>query len=77
MMHLTVSYNSESNQYIAKVYDGPDGIDDAEFNGSCFGEVFEKVIQFVTINGLTYAEDPKDAIRSYFTRIQNWLKFFT
>jgi hypothetical protein len=70
-MNLTVNYDSQKNQYHAVVYDGPDGIDSAEFYCSSLGEVFEKVTIFVTMNGLTYCDSPKEGLKSYFRSIEN------
>ena len=58
--------------YIAKIYDGPDGIDEAEFHCGSLGECFEELTKFRTMNSLCYTEDdgPSEAIRSYFSSIK-------
>lgn len=70
-MRIEITDNLQDGTYIAKIWDGPDGIDDQEFVCSSLGECFEEIIQFRIMNGLTYVDDdnPKEAIRSYFNSI--------
>jgi hypothetical protein len=58
--------------YIAKIYDGPDGIDGAEFHCGSLGECFEELTKFRMMNSLCYTEgdNPTGAIRSYFSSIK-------
>lgn len=65
-MNLTVNYDSQTKQYHAVVYDGPDGIDSAEFSCDSLGEVFERVTIFIAMNSLTYCETPEEGLKSYF-----------
>lgn len=70
-MTIEIIDNPQDNTYTAKIWDGPDGIDYADFVCGSLGECMEQIIQFRIINGLSYADDenPKEAIRSYFNSI--------
>ncbi len=70
-MNLTVNYDFQTKQYHAKIFDGPDSIDSAEFLCDSLGGVFEKVLIFITMNGLTYCETPEEGLKSYFRSIEN------
>jgi hypothetical protein len=65
-MKIEIDYNSQTKIYTAKIYDGPDGLDDAIFNCTSLGECFEKLLEFRLMNALTYSEDVKESIRAYF-----------
>lgn len=70
-MKIEIYDNQQDKTYTAKIWDGPDGIDDATFVCDSLGKCFEELIRFRIINGLTYVDDenPKEAIRSYFNSI--------
>ena len=70
-MKIEIYDNQQDNTYTAKIWDGPDGIDDATFVCDSLGKCFEELIRFRIMNGLTYVDDenPKEAIRSYFNSI--------
>lgn len=65
-MKIEINSNSDNSKWTVKVYDGPDGIDDAIFNCDTLGECFEKIVEFRIMNSLTYAEDVKESIKDYF-----------
>lgn len=70
-MKIEIYDNQQDKTYTAKIWDGPDGIDDATFVCDSLGKCFEELIRFRIMNGLTYVDDenPKEAIRSYFNSI--------
>lgn len=70
-MKIEIYDNQQDNTYTAKIWDGPDLIDDATFVCDSLGKCFEELIRFRIMNGLTYADDenPKEAIRSYFSSL--------
>ena len=70
-MKIEIYDNSQDGTYIAKIWDGPDGIDYADFVCGSLSECMEQIIQFRIMNGLSYTDDenPKEAIRSYFNSI--------
>lgn len=72
-MNITIDYIDLDGIYIAKIYDGPDGIDGAEFHCGSLGECFEELTKFRMMNALLYTEgdNPTEAIRSYFSSIKN------
>lgn len=69
---MKIEIVTDRDIYIAKIYDGPDGIDEAEFHCSSLGECFEELTKFRMMNSLCYTEDdnPTGAIRSYFSSIK-------
>jgi hypothetical protein len=69
---MKIEIVTDRDIYIAKIYDGPDGIDGAEFHCSSLGECFEEITKFRMMNSLCYTEDdnPTGAIRSYFSSIK-------
>lgn len=70
-MKIVITDNPQDDTYTAKIWDGPDGIDYADFVCSSLSECLEKIIEFRIVNSLTYVDDdnPKEAIRSYFSSI--------
>jgi hypothetical protein len=65
-MKIEIYNNPQDNTYTAKIWTGPDGIDHADFVCGSLGECFQELVKYETINGLTYADSPAAAIRSYF-----------
>jgi hypothetical protein len=53
-MKVEINSIPQDEQYYVKIFDGPDGIDEADFLCSSLGECFEKIIQFRTLNALSY-----------------------
>ena len=45
------------DQYYAKIWDGPNGIDVEDFVCSSLGECFEEIIRWRTLNALHYKND--------------------
>ena len=69
-MKIVIDHIASDNTYIAKIWDGPDGIDKAEFHCKSLSECFEELTKFRMMNSLSYVEDnPTEAIRSYFSTI--------
>jgi hypothetical protein len=69
-MKIEITDNPQDNTYTAKIWDGPDMIDHADFVCGSLGECMEEIIQFRIMNSLFYVdENPKEAIRSYFNSI--------
>lgn len=56
-MKIEIYDNPQDNTYTAKIWDGPDGIDYADFVCSSLGECLEQIIQFRIMNGLCYTAD--------------------
>jgi hypothetical protein len=56
-MKVEINSIPQDEQYYVKIFDGPDGIDEADFLCSSLGECFEKIIQFSTLNALRYTEN--------------------
>ncbi len=56
-MKIEIDYISQDEQYLVKIFDGPDGIDEADFLCSSIGECFEQIIQFRILNALRYTEN--------------------
>ena len=69
---MKIEIVTDRDIYIAKIYDGPDGIDGAEFHCGSLGECFEELTKFRMTNSLCYTEydNPTRAIRSYFSNIK-------
>jgi hypothetical protein len=74
-MKILITDNPQDDTYTTKIWDGPDGINYADFVCGSLGECLEQIIQFRIMNGLTYVDDdnPKEAIRSYFNSINQEL----
>jgi hypothetical protein len=69
-MKIKITDNPQDGTYTARIWDGPDGIDYADFVCGSLGECLEQIIQFRIMNSLSYVdENPKEAIRSYFNSI--------
>lgn len=56
-MKIEITQNVTDNTYLAEVWDGPDGIDHANFLCSSLGECFEQIIKWQMINAFCYGED--------------------
>lgn len=66
-MKIIIDENTQDNTYAVKVFDGPDGIDQAEFVCGSLGEAFEEIMRFRIFNGLSYAEEePGTTLENYF-----------
>ncbi len=59
-MKIEINYILQDDQYYAKICDGPDGIDEADFLCSSLGECFEQIIIWRTLNSLSYREATKN-----------------
>jgi hypothetical protein len=71
-MKIEIYDNPQDGTYTTKIWDGPDGIDYADFVCGSLGECLEQIIQFRIMNSLSYVdENPKEAIRSYFNSINH------
>lgn len=57
-MKVEITHNVTDDNYLAKVWDGPDGIDYADFLCSSLGECFEQIIKWQTLNSLSYVGTP-------------------
>jgi hypothetical protein len=68
-MKYQIDYRPEDNTYLAQIWTGPDGIDDATFVCGSLGECFEKFVKYEAINGLTYSDSPAAGIRKYFESV--------
>ena len=55
-MKIEITNNLQDNTYTAKIWDGPDGIDYADFLCGSLGECMEQIIQFRIMNGMNYNE---------------------
>ena len=53
-MKIEINDLPTDGQYYAKIFDGPDGIDEADFLCSSLGECFEQIIIFRTLNSQKY-----------------------
>ncbi len=53
-MKIEINDLPTDGQYYAKILDGPDGIDEADFLCSSLGECFEQIIIFRTLNSQKY-----------------------
>jgi len=70
MLYIEIREDYQTGTYSARVFDGPDGIDDASLTANSLGELFEKITIFRAFNGITYSDDPRDCIRDYFGSIE-------
>lgn len=71
MLYIEIREGCQTGTYQAKIFDGPDGIDDALLTANSLGELFEKITIFRAFNGVTYSDDPRDCIRDYFGSIES------
>jgi len=53
-MKIEINDLPTDGQYYTKIFDGPDGIDEADFLCSSLGECFEQIIIFRTLNAQKY-----------------------
>ena len=53
-MKIEINDIPQDEQYYAKIFDGPDGINEADFLCSSLGECFEQIIIFRTLNSQKY-----------------------
>ena len=53
-MKIEINDIPQDDQYYAKIFDGPDGINEADFLCSSLGECFEKIVIFRTLNAQKY-----------------------
>ena len=56
-MKIEITDNLQDNTYTAKIWDGPDGIDYADFLCGSLGECFEEIIKWQVLNGMRYVND--------------------
>jgi hypothetical protein len=57
VMKIEITNNLQDNTYTAKIWDGPDGIDYADFLCGSLGECFEEIIKWEVLNGVGYVND--------------------
>ena len=55
-MKIEIADNLQDGTYTAKIWDGPDGIDYADFVCGSLGECFEEIIKWEVLNGMSYTE---------------------
>jgi hypothetical protein len=55
-MKIEINYIPQHNQYYAKIYDGPDLIEEEDFLCSSLGEVFEEIVKWRTLISFSYRE---------------------
>ena len=55
-MKIEISYIPQDDQYYAKIYDGPDLIEEEDFLCSSLGEVFEEIVKWRTLISFSYRE---------------------
>ena len=55
-MKIEINYIPQDDQYYAKIFDGPDLIDEANFLCSSLGEVFEEIVKWRTLISVSYCE---------------------
>jgi len=55
-MKVEILYHPGDDTYYAEIWDGPDGIDYADFVCGSLGECLEQIIQFRIMNGMNYTE---------------------
>ena len=55
-MRIEITYKPQDHQYYAKIWDGPDGIDEEDFLCSSLGECFEQIVMWRTLNAQSYRE---------------------
>jgi hypothetical protein len=53
-MKVEIADNLQDGTYYAEIWDGPDGIDYADFVCGSLGECLEQIIQFRIMNGMNY-----------------------
>jgi len=53
-MKIEINDIPQDEQYYAKIFDGPDGINEADFLCSSLGECFEQIVIFRTLNSQKY-----------------------
>jgi hypothetical protein len=53
-MKIEINSIPQDEQYYVKIFDGPDGIDEADFLCSSLGECFEQIVMWRTINAQKY-----------------------
>ena len=53
-MKIEINDLPTDGQYYAKIFDGPDGIDEADFLCSSLGECFELIVKWQTLNAQKY-----------------------
>ena len=53
-MKIEINDLPTDGQYYAKIFDGPDGIDEADFLCSSLGECFEQIVMWRTLNSKQY-----------------------
>ena len=68
-MKITIYHNTQDDNYIVNVYDGPDGLDHADFVCGSLGECFEEIMRFRAFNAMSYADNPKESLKHYFSSI--------
>ncbi len=56
-MKIEIVHYQKYDKYYAKIYDGPDGIDEGDFVCTSLGECFEEIVRWRTLNGLRYTND--------------------
>ena len=71
-MKITIFHNTQDDNYIVQIYDGPDGLDHADFICGSLGECFEQIMQFRIFNRLSYGEaDPGTTLEKYFESLDD------
>ena len=55
-MRIEINQDYTTGRYKVVMWDGPDGIDHYEDTAKSLGELFEKIIQWRTLNSLCYRE---------------------
>lgn len=70
MLYVEIRENCQTGTYSARVFDGPDGIDDALLTANSLGELFEKIVQFRSLNAMAYGESLQEAFGKYFGSLE-------
>lgn len=53
-MKVEINYIPQDDQYYAKIFDGPDRLEEEDFLCSSLGEVFEEIVKWRTLIALSY-----------------------
>lgn len=68
-MKIEIYEDQQNKTFKATIWTGPDGIDSADFVCSSLGECFEEIKEFIIMTSLTYSDDIRQTIKSYFSGI--------
>jgi hypothetical protein len=77
-MKIEITYTPHPTKgYTARIWGGPDGIDEDSFVCSSLGEVFEQIVMWRTLNAQQYQEDFRPLCEELTTELDKYVSMYS